>query len=87
MTTIAPSTPHSFFEAAFAKLAQFNREQQVRRTQRLALLTLMEMDAGQLDDLGLNAQDVIDALHTKPVQTRGFGDRREARAMAVLANG
>jgi uncharacterized protein YjiS (DUF1127 family) len=86
MSTIAPTTPHSFFEAAFERLSQFNRDYRAHRAQRMALATLMEMDASRLDDLGLNVQDVMEALHAKPAQTKLLGSRREARATAALSS-
>ena len=35
------------------------------RVRRIALATLMEMDAHRLDDLGINAQDVVEALNRR----------------------
>jgi hypothetical protein len=80
MTAVAHTTTQSFFESAFERIAGFAREYRVRRAQRIALVTLMDMDASRLDDLGLNVQDVVDALHTQPVQTKVLETRREARA-------
>ena len=53
----------------------------VRRAQRNALATLMEMDAGRLDDLGIDTCDVIEALRTEPVATRQLDGRRAQRAI------
>ena len=80
MTTAAHTTSQSFFEAAFEKIATFAREYRVRRAQRIALVTLMDMDAGRLDDLGLNVQDVVEALNAQPVETKVLETRRETRA-------
>lgn len=80
MTTVAHTTSQSFFEAAFEKIAGFAREHRVRRAQRIALATLMDMGASRLDDLGLDIQDVIEALNAQPVGTRALEARREARA-------
>lgn len=81
MTAVAPTTSQSFFEAAFEKISTFAREYRVRRAQRIALITLMDMDASRLDDLGLNVQDVVEALNTQPVETKVLEARREARAV------
>ena len=48
----------------------------------IALVTLMDMDAGRLDDLGLNVQDVVEALNAEPAETRVLETRRSARANA-----
>jgi uncharacterized protein YjiS (DUF1127 family) len=38
---------------------------QAARARRIALAALMEMDAHRLDDLGISAQDVVDALNRR----------------------
>ena len=80
MTAVAHTTTQSFFEAAFEKISAFARDVQVRRAQRIALVTLMDMDASRLDDLGLNVQDVVEALNAQPAETKVLETRREARA-------
>ena len=80
MTAVAHTTSQSFFEAAFEKISTFARESRVRRAQRIALVTLMDMDAGRLDDLGLNVQDVVEALNTQPLETKVLESRRSVRA-------
>jgi uncharacterized protein YjiS (DUF1127 family) len=60
MTTATRST--SFISAAFEVVATQLRTAHKRRSQRIALLALMDMDAGRLDDLGLSVSDVMDAL-------------------------
>ena len=35
------------------------------RARRIALATLMEMEAHRLDDLGITAQDVVEALNRR----------------------
>jgi hypothetical protein len=80
MTAVARTTTQSFFEAAFERVAGSVREYRVRRAQRIALVTLMGMDASRLDDLGLNVQDVVEALNAQPVETKVLETRREARA-------
>ena len=80
MTTIAQTTTRSFFEAAFEKISGLAREHRVRRAQRIALATLMDMDASRLDDLGLNVQDVVEALNAQPAETKVLGARRTTRA-------
>jgi hypothetical protein len=80
MTAVAHTTSQSFFEAAFEKVSAFAREYQVRRAQRIALVTLMDMDASHLDDLGLNVQDVVEALNAPSSPARVLDTRRAARA-------
>jgi hypothetical protein len=80
MTAVAHTTSQSFFEAAFERISGFAREYHVRRAQRIALVTLMDMDASRLDDLGLNVQDVVEALNAQPAETKVLETRREARA-------
>ena len=46
------------------------------RAQRVALQNLLEFDAALLDDLGINRQDVIDAMRSSQ---RGAGERLAAR--------
>jgi hypothetical protein len=80
MTAVAHTTSQSFFEAAFERISGFAREYRVRRAQRIALVTLMDMDAGRLDDLGLNVQDVVEALNTQASPSRVLETRRAERA-------
>ena len=80
MTTVARTSTASFFEEAFERLSQFAREYRVRRAQRIALVSLMDMDASRLDDLGLNAQDVVEALSAPAPATRVLDARRAERA-------
>lgn len=87
MTATAQTTTSSFFEQAFEKIATFAHEQSARRAQRIALATLMDMDAGRLDDLGLSTQDVVDALSAPPPASRVLTTRRSARAAAWRADG
>ena len=74
------STTSSFFEAAFETIARHVRSARTRRTQRIALLALMDMDAGRLDDLGLDASDVMAALAAPPPAGRILAARRAQRA-------
>jgi uncharacterized protein YjiS (DUF1127 family) len=80
MTTVARTTSASFFEEAFGRIAVFARDYRARRAQRIALVTLMDMDAARLDDLGLNAQDVVEALSAPPPVSRVLDARRAERA-------
>jgi hypothetical protein len=69
MSAVAYTTSQSFFEAAFETIATIARKHRARRAQRIALVTLMDMDASRLDDLGLNVHDVVEALHAQPAAT------------------
>jgi len=80
MTTIAYTISQSFFEAAFEKIVTVARQHRIRRAQRIALATLMDMDASRLDDLGLNIHDVVEALHAQRAETKILATRRKARA-------
>lgn len=60
------TTTASFFSDAFDSLAKQVRAARVRRAQRIALVSLMDMDASRLDDLGLSVGDIIDALQSPP---------------------
>jgi hypothetical protein len=80
MSAVAYTTSQSFFDAAFEKIATVAREHRVRRAQRIALATLLDMDASRLDDLGLNVHDVVEALHAQPAATKALAARRKTRA-------
>lgn len=82
MTTVARTASQSFFEAAFEAIAPHVRSARSRRARRIGLLTLMDMDAGRLDDLGLNAQDVADALAARPPAPVLVAARRAIRGMS-----
>ena len=59
--TAAQSPVRRAFRAIAAAFASW----QAARARRIALGSLMEMDAHRLNDLGLNAQDVVDALNRR----------------------
>lgn len=82
MTATVQTTPASFFDQALERIAAFAREQTTRRARRVALMTLMDMDASRLDDLGLEVQDVVEALSAPPPAARILESRRAARAAA-----
>jgi hypothetical protein len=82
MTTVARTTTVSFFEKTFEAVAAHVRTARARRARRIALVTLMDMDASRLDDLGLNAQDVVEALSAPPPASRVLNARRAERAAA-----
>ncbi|MEO6394403.1 MAG: hypothetical protein ABIO40_00650 [Devosia sp.] len=65
MTTTIATRPASFFSAAFGTIASQFRAANARRSRRIALLSLMDMDASRLDDLGLSVSDVMDALASR----------------------
>jgi len=74
------TTPSSFFSTAFDTLARQVRTARARRAQHLALATLMDMDVHQLDDLGLNLGDIVEAINSPPPATPALVARRAHRA-------
>ena len=50
------------------------------RAQRIALESLLQLDAHRLDDLGINRGDLFDAMHASHRSTRLLVERRESRA-------
>jgi uncharacterized protein YjiS (DUF1127 family) len=82
MTTIfATETTVSFPVRALQALVRGFRTLQARRARRLVLATMLEMDPGRLDDLGIDVQDIREALATpQPVGAR-LEARRTARAL------
>lgn len=69
--------------------AQFFRNRAARRAQRIALGQLLAMSPERLDDLGLDYQDVVEALNAPPPAGPRLEQRREVRAGgfgAVAAN-
>ena len=68
----------SLFRSAVAAL----RAASARRAQRIALGELLRMDPSRLDDLGINQQDVVEALSAPPPA----GPRLEARRNARVSN-
>ena len=74
------TTTASFFSSAFDALKKQVRAARVRRTQRIALVSLMDMDASRLDDLGLSVGDIIDALQSPPPAAPVLEARRAANS-------
>lgn len=80
MTTIeftATETGVNLASSLFRAFVDGVRAAARRRAQRIALAQLMAMDAHRLDDLGINAQDVIEGLNNPPA-----GEHLEARRAA-----
>jgi uncharacterized protein YjiS (DUF1127 family) len=77
MTTMESTT--SFASSAFGALARSFRIMRARRAQRLAVRALLDMDRGQLDDLGIDIEDVRDAF-AAPEAGQHLARRRRARA-------
>ena len=72
MTTIAYTTSQSFFEAAFEKIATVARQHRIRRAQRIALATLMDMGPYYITDLVnlLGPVKAVQAMSLTPAQQR-----------------
>lgn len=66
-----PTLPFSGFFAWLAKT-------KARRTQRVALAALLDFDDAMLDDLGINRQDVVDAIGHHPAGGGAFLHARRA---------
>jgi uncharacterized protein YjiS (DUF1127 family) len=60
----APSNP-------FVAVANWFARARARRTQRVALESLLEYDSSRLEDLGINRQDLFEALDS-PSQRPGL---------------
>lgn len=84
MTAVA-TTAADFFEAAFAHFVKSVRTYRTRRAQRIALATLMDFGPDRLDDLGIDAFDIAEALQNPPGGER-LATRRAARAAAWTPN-
>lgn len=79
LTAAPPSA--SFAASLFRAFAASARAMAHRRAQRIALAELLRMDPGRLDDLGINQQDVVEALNNPPAGPY-LDARRAARANA-----
>ena len=55
------------------------------RSQRLALAELLAMSPARLDDLGINHQDVVEAVRAQGSAGQHLARRQAERAEAVLA--
>lgn len=64
-------------------LVRWLAKARARRAQRVALTDLLEFDAALLDDLGINRQDVIDAMRSP---RRPAGETLAARRAASARN-
>jgi hypothetical protein len=85
MTTIRTRPTMSFIAQLIVAIRDRMQAAAIRRAQRLALGELLLMDAAQLDDLGLNPQDVLDALTAPPPAGPRLEARREFNATRELA--
>jgi uncharacterized protein YjiS (DUF1127 family) len=83
-TTFAAETTTHFVSRALGAVIEGIRALHARRTQRLTLAALIEMDPGRLDDLGITVQDVQDAMQA-PQAGRHLEARRTVRASGWTA--
>ena len=83
--TATATTTAAFFEEAFARFVKAVRTARTRRVQRIALATLLDMEASRLDDLGIDVQDVAEALAAREPAGRRLEARRAERAMSWTA--
>jgi len=79
--TFATEAPASFAAAAFKALVESIRNQLAQRAQRATYARLLEMDASQLDDLGIDSQDLREALGDPARTGRRLDANRRARAL------
>lgn len=79
--TFATDTPASFMSGAIKAAIDEIRTVLTRRAHRLAYASLLEMDSDRLDDLGIDAGDVRDALTDPASAARRFGASRARHAM------
>ena len=66
--SIAAGSHASPIRALFAWLARAK----ANRTRRIALVSLMNLDAALLRDIGIDAQDVAEAMHARDGRTPGM---------------
>lgn len=60
-------------------LLQWFAKARAARTQRMALDSLLDLDAHRLEDLGINRGDLFDAMHAQQRPTRVLTERRARR--------
>lgn len=77
---IAAATSPSFL----AGLAAWFGKVRARRTQRVALATLLEFDEHRLDDLGISRQDVVEAINHPTATGERLSARRASRATSIV---
>ena len=82
MTTTIALEPVAFFipnllDRVIRRLRAFHAQ----RAHRLAVMPLLEMDAGLLDDMGLSTRDVRDALNTGGQVGASLHARRRINAL------
>ncbi len=64
----------------FALVLAFFAKARAQRAQRVALDSLLQLDAYRLDDLGINRGDLFDAMHASYRPTKLLSERRTSRA-------
>ena len=69
----------------FSAVAKFFRDLSVQRAQRIALSELLQLSSARLDDLGIDYQDVVEALAAPPPAGPRMEQRREMRANGLRA--
>jgi uncharacterized protein YjiS (DUF1127 family) len=70
----------SVFAGCLHALLRGARAIRKRRAECIALATLLDMDRHQLDDLGLNAGDILDAMKAPRLAHGLLADRRARRS-------
>ena len=80
--TFSTYRDQSFAARVFGAVIKTVRTYAAKRAQRIALGELLRMDQHRLDDLGINQQDVIEALNAAPPAGPHLARRRDVRANA-----
>jgi uncharacterized protein YjiS (DUF1127 family) len=82
MTLVIPGERPAAAAPVLAPLRALGRwlaRGRARRAQRLALSSLLDLDAHRLADLGLNRGDLFDALRAEQEAARVLSERRARR--------
>ncbi|MDB5506074.1 MAG: hypothetical protein JWR75_712 [Devosia sp.] len=78
---VSAAAPRSLFSGALNWLAQINTE----RARKTSLTALLELDQSRLNDLGINRDDVLEALRNPRSSGRILSARRTLNAWTSTA--
>jgi len=84
MTLVTEATVETnLFSAVVRAMSVTLKARAARRAQRLALGELLHMDPARLADLGISADDVLEAMAAPPPAGPLLADRRASRSIAA----